>query len=247
MAEQNNSRISYEEKIYRKYINFLNEYGEEMEETGNWNKIFEVLNRISIHPDYVLDDYRKKNSTDNVLQLFARHKSSPSFRECEEKKHYYFSMLSLRPKREDEGPFFPPFISPYQMVILDKSPKSLWQAFLLQNTYHFAGMRGKASIEKQSIVFSENDAKPNNFGEGVLDYDKIKNILFSPPKISLDAPLIRRYENDEIDYLEYCYWSDKKGLVRVKLEILYNYSAETVSFETVSSKVLYKYNCRKQF
>ncbi len=246
MAEDNKRRISREEQIYRKYINFLNEHEEELEETGNWNKVFEVLNMISIHPDYVLDDYRKKNSTDNVLQLFARHKSSPSFRECENKKHHYFSVFSLCPISKEEGPFFPPFISPYQMVILDKSRQSLWQAFLLQNTFHFAGMRGEASSEKQSVVFSENDVKLTNLRDDVLDYDKIKKILFSPPKISLDAPLIRRYENDEIDYLEYCYWNDKKGLVKVKVEILYDFSTETVSFKTLSSKVLYKYNCGKR-
>ena len=243
MAEQNKPKISYEEKIYRKYINFLNEHEEEMEKTSKWDMVFKVLNKIYIHHHYKLDDYRG-DIPDSILKLFARHRSTPCYKECEERMLDYFRTLPRRKLKKDEIPFMPPFIPPYQLLAVEMTPKALWQAFLLHNTCHFTGMRQSGRFDKRNFVFNEKDVE-SEFTDETLDYEKIKNLISLPKFIKDDQ--LDDWDEDEINYLEYCYWNDWEGLVKEKVKILYEHFNKVAKFETVSSQVLYEYNCRVLF
>lgn len=242
MAEKDKPKVSYEEKIFRKYIDFLNKNEKELEEKGNWNIVFKVLNKLHIHPDYVLDNYvRQKYLTSNTLMLFARHKSYPSFMECKEKEYEHFGFLDTRAMREDEGPFYPPFIPASQVIILCNEREAVWQAFLLQNTFRFFGIVRPYLVEKRTFILNREDLKSIELGKNALRYKKIKETILSLPKYSYQVK-----DDSNVDlldypkfYLEYCYWSDYRGLVKEKAQVKYNLFTCTVTFETAKEEVLY--------
>ena len=73
----------------------------------------------------------------------------------------------------------------------------------------------------------------------------IKNLISLPKFIKDDQ--LDDCDEDEINYLEYCYWNDWEGLVKERVKILYEHFNKVAKFETVSSQVLYEYNCRVLF
>ena len=232
MAEQNKPSISYEEKIYRRYITFLKRHVKEMEKTSNWDMVFKILKKIYIHPDYTLDDF-------GGLKLFARHRSTPCYKECEERMLDYFKGELCRPLVKDEAHLRPPYIAPHQVLVVEMNPQSLWQAFLLFNTSHFIGLRQSEHFEKWNIVFSEKDVESVMVDE-TLDYEKIKSLIF-PPKF-LQEEEVDHWNEDEINYIEYCYWSDSEGLVKEKVIVIYDYLIQIAHFIPIHDHVLYEYH-----
>ena len=208
-----------------------------MEKTSNWDMVFKVLKKIYLHPDYTLDDF-------GGLKLFARHRSTPCYKEYEKKMLDYFKGELCRPLVKDEAHLRPPYIGPHQVLVVEMNPQSLWQAFLLFNTSHFIGLRQSEHFEKWNIVFSEKDVESDLVDE-TLDYEMIKNLISLPKFIKDDQ--LDDCDEDEINYLEYCYWNDWEGLVKERVKILYEHFNKVAKFETVSSQVLYEYNCRVLF
>lgn len=246
MRVQHSSKISYEERSYRKYFTYVNRHKDKMFETGNWNRVFRMLDRIYIHQHYELDDYRLEKNTYSTLKLFARHRSTPTFRECEKKFVDYIKTEPRRPLGKDETPFFPPYIPAYQVVVVDNTPRAIWQAFLLQNTFHFIIeiWHWKAYYEKRYFVFNVNDVRIWH-GEEKPDFDKIKELI-SLPRFSTNEEM-DNFVDDEINYLEYCYWNEWEGLVKEKVKIIYDDFSKTVRFEKVSAQVLYEYDCKFRY
>lgn len=205
MKEMIMPKMSNEEKVYDKYTDFLCNHGGELEKTNNWNKVFEVLDLLHMDPDYALADSRPKNSTNDVLSLYARFTSTTN-------------------------PYRGEYLY-YELVTLDYTPEAIWQAFLLQNTYHFIGMRWHGYYEERSFVFRD------------VTLESGEKLPVTPVKFSFGV-----HDEDDIkDYLEYCYWNEWVGLVRAKVEIKFDHNAHTVSFETVDEEVLYEYSCGYNF
>ena len=244
MRVQNSSKISYEERSYRKYFLYVNKHKYKMSVAGNWNRVFRMLDRIYIHQHYELDDYRLEKNYDSPVKLFARHKSTPTFRECE--KNMYAS-LNADPSclfKNDDTPFFPPYSPPYQVVVVDNTPRAIWQAFLLLNTFHFVVDICEWNYEKRYFVFNVNDVRIWH-GEEKPDFDKIKELI-SLPRFSTNEEMDNLVD-DEINYLEYCYWNEWEGLVKEKVKIIYDDFSKTVHFEKVSAQVLYEYDCKFRY
>lgn len=141
MAEINKPSISYEEKIYKKYINLLNEHGEEMEKAHDWNKVYKVLDEIYLQQFGSHDDKRLEID-DFLLHLFEQDDSTPSIKESEKKEYAYYGTKFLTTLDLDVhiDPL-PPNTLPYKMVVVEMEPKALWQTFLLHNTVHFITSR----------------------------------------------------------------------------------------------------------
>ena len=57
---------------YKEYIAFLRENSDDLLDNDNWDSLFKVLPLLKLSDEYTLDDYRAKNSTDNILRLYAR-------------------------------------------------------------------------------------------------------------------------------------------------------------------------------
>ena len=57
---------------YKKYIAFLRANQNDLLDNDNGDSLFKVLPLLKISEEYTLDDYRSKNSTDNILRLYAR-------------------------------------------------------------------------------------------------------------------------------------------------------------------------------
>ena len=140
MAEINNPSISYEEKIYRKYINLLNEHGEEMEKTYDWDKVYKVLDEIYLQQFSSHDDNRLEID-DFLLNLFEQDDSTPSIKESDKKEYAYYGTKFLTSLDVHIDPLPPNNTLPYEMVVVEMEPKALWQTFLLHNTDHFITSR----------------------------------------------------------------------------------------------------------
>lgn len=136
-------------KCYRKY-RYLLRVNRGFFDRDCWELLFVILDKLKLDKKYVLDDYRSKESTDNILNLYARHKNTPrpTERQLEEWE------CSHEPKG------MPPMIRPHEVVTLDFDTISIWQAYLLRVTDYFIGQRWHGAYHKMNIIFdSQKDVR----------------------------------------------------------------------------------------
>ena len=227
-----------------------------------------MLDRLHIHPDYVLDDYRSKGSNDNTLRLYARHVSTP--RPTEEEfvlweyrvdpfVLFHSSSPVLRSRGLNKfrifdgdevedglvGAHFPPAIDPLQVIGLDDGPEAIWQALLLCMTRNFIGQRWHGNYARRSLLF-RNDEVPVKVSKmrekELLNYGPVPvfpDRIFVPKVVSIYRGVER------IDVVRFCWWSKWGGLYRVKVPFARNGS--TISFGDFKKENLYKYNCGIRF
>ena len=140
---------SYIQK-YKEYIAFLRENCDDLLDNDNWDSLFKVLSLLKISKEYTLDDYRAKNSTDNILRLYARKVDTerPDEKELEKYDDWHSMRGIIRRtfindmKRangidvvEEEEPVgLPEKIEPESVVTLNFTPEAIWEAYLLKTT-----------------------------------------------------------------------------------------------------------------
>ncbi len=152
---------------YKEYIAFLRENCDDLLDNDNWDSLFKVLPLLKISEEYTLDDYRSKNSTDNILRLYARKVGTerPDEKELEKYDDWHSMRGIIRRtfindmKRangidvvEDEEPVgLPEKIEPESVVTLDFTPEAIWEAYLLKTTDYYIGQRWHGGYHRMSI------------------------------------------------------------------------------------------------
>ena len=149
-------------KCYRKYRHLLN-VNRGFFDRNCWELLFVILDKLKLGKKYVLDDYRSKTSTNNILKLYARNKNTPrpTERQLEEWEYCNPSglfalveMLMRGDKQGVNGPKdMPPMILPHEVITLDFDALSIWQAYLLRITDYFIGQRWHGNYHKMNIIF----------------------------------------------------------------------------------------------
>lgn len=74
-------------KKHKEYIAFLRANQNDLLDNDNWDSLFSVLQFLKLSDEYILDDYRSKGSTNNILRLYAREVSMNRPDEKEFKKY----------------------------------------------------------------------------------------------------------------------------------------------------------------
>ena len=160
---------------YKEYIAFLRENCDDLLDNDNWDSLFKVLSLLKISKEYTLDDYRAKNSTDNILRLYARKVDTerPDEKELEKYDDWHSMRGIIRRtfindmKRangidvvEEEEPVgLPEKIEPESVVTLDFTPEAIWEAYLLKTTNYYIGQRWHGGYHRMSIPADIDDLK----------------------------------------------------------------------------------------
>lgn len=195
---------------YKEYIAFLRENCDDLLDNDNWDSLFKVLSLLKISEEYTLDDYRAKNSTDNILRLYARKVGTE--RPDEKKLEKYDDWHSMRGiirrtfindikrangeevEEEEEPVGLPEKIEPESVVTLDFTPEAIWEAYLLKTTNYYIGQRWHGGYHRMSIPADieelkkfkpwKEDEKPEyeKFIEEMSGYD-------FEPKITIDGDM----------------------------------------------------------
>lgn len=166
------SRDSEFIKCYRKYRHLL-KVNRGFFDRDCWELLFVILDKLKIDKKYVLDDFRSKVSTDNILNLYARHRDTPrpSERKLIEWEYYNdsFSLLNVSRKLGfevnifkndnyypgfDEPKDMPPMILPHEVITLDFDALSIWQAYQLRLTDYFIGQRWHGNYHTMEMIFN---------------------------------------------------------------------------------------------
>lgn len=192
---------------YKEYTAFLRENCDDLLDNDNWDSLFKVLPLLKISEEYTLDDYRAKNSTDNILRLYARKVGTerPDEKELEKYDDWHSLRGIIRRtfindiKRangeeveEDEEPVgLPEKIESESVVTLDFTPEAIWEAYLLKTTDYYIGQRWHGCYHKMTIPADIEELKkfkPWREDE-ILEYEKfIQETEFDfTPKIIING------------------------------------------------------------
>ena len=195
---------------YKEYIAFLRESRMDLLDNDNWDSLFKVLPLLKLSDEYTLDDYRAKNSTDNILRLYARKVGTerPDEKELEKYDDWHSMRGIIRRtfindmKRangidvvEDEEPVgLPEKIEPESVVTLDFTPDAIWEGYLLATTNYYIGQRWHGGYHKMMIPANVDELKKfkpwrddempkyEKFIEAMSGYD-------FAPKITIDGDI----------------------------------------------------------
>lgn len=190
-------------KKYKEYIAFLRANQDDLLDNDNWDSLFSVLQFLKLSDEYTLDDYRSKDSTNNILHLYARKVSTNRPDEKEFKKYdakhgieAFFKSIFDEIKREkgididDEEPVgLPEKIEPESVVTLDFTPEAIWEAYMLKTTDYYIGQRWHGGYHKMTVPANIEELKkfkPWKEDE-ILEYEKFieETELDFAPKITI--------------------------------------------------------------
>lgn len=190
-------------KKYKEYIAFLRANQDDLLDNDNWDSLFSVLQFLKLSDEYTLDDYRSKDSTNNILHLYARKVSTNRPDEKEFKKYdakhgieTFFKSIFDEIKREkgididDEEPVgLPEKIEPESVVTLDFTPEAIWEAYMLKTTDYYIGQRWHGGYHKMTVPANIEELKkfkPWKEDE-ILEYEKFieETELDFAPKITI--------------------------------------------------------------
>jgi len=236
---------------YQKYRAFLNMNGDDLLKNDNWNRLFEVLDRLTIDPKYVLDDLSPKESLNSTLTLYARPVSIPRPSEeillAIERVIYPKDEISIGVD-EDGVPFVPHFDNHFEHIILDDDPISIWQALLLHTTANFIGFGWHGCYAERDFISSYEQLRkkrPNLIDWYVMEDRFIDDDMFEDENcdflLNPEAyyPVIDK-ENHTIKFL---WWSEWGGLSYVTFPFEYNADKKTIKFGYYTEENLIYYNC----
>lgn len=190
-------------KKYKEYIAFLRANQDDLLDNDNWDSLFSVLQFLKLSDEYTLDDYRSKDSTNNILHLYARKVSTNRPDEKEFKKYdakhgieAFFKSIFDEIEREkgididDEEPVgLPEKIEPESVVTLDFTPEAIWEAYMLKTTDYYIGQRWHGGYHKMTVPANIEELKkfkPWKEDE-ILEYEKFieETELDFAPKITI--------------------------------------------------------------
>jgi hypothetical protein len=150
-------------KCYRKYRHLLDVNRAFLIEGNCWEIVFALFDKLKIDKGYELDDYRSKASTNNILNLYARHKDTPRPTESQLEEWEYcnpsgpLALAEILIHGDKQGVTepknMPPMILPHEVITLDFDDLSIWQAYLLRITDYLIGQRWHGNYHKMEMIF----------------------------------------------------------------------------------------------
>ena len=185
---------------YKEYIAFLRENSDDLLDNDNWDSLLKVLPLLKLSDEYTLDDYRAKNSTDNILRLYARRVGTERPAETEFEKvdfgnfaqRWLNAVLAENEEAGNTTVKLPKRIEPESVVTLDFTPEAIWEAYLLKTTDYYIGQRWHGGYHKMRIPANVDDLKKFRLwiDEEIFEYEKVIEAMSKydyEPKITIDG------------------------------------------------------------
>lgn len=257
-AEQKLHTNPYIRKL-AEYCEYIKIHEKDFEECGCLNGVFKILEQLRWDDDsYVLDDYRSRKSTNNVMKLYARPKKVARPTELQWMAHEVddFDYERVKGKLEKElnielpnkgvrealskythlfPSYFPKELPILEHFEVDYTSMGLWQAILLDCMKHIIGMRWHGCYSARDFVYSKD-----RFNE----MESIRDAVAQLPDDFLPKFELYDYGYAIVTF----YWFDGfSGLYKVKVDIDYDFERHGISSINYTQTKLIQYDCGIMF
>lgn len=154
---------------YQNYLQYLQLLSADTGSVGDWNDLLRFLDKIKLPEEYVLDDFRPKDTYKSALCLYARKRDVPHPSEKEFKKlekaygniSYRKDLLSPDFKKMAKKVGIYTGEDPFRIITLDGlTPESVWDYILLLLSDLLIGYKERFPYELHgNIVFDIKDVR----------------------------------------------------------------------------------------
>ena len=223
------------------YIDFVESLEETLEDRDDLNILLTRLPDLALNPNYVLDDFRSRDETNSVLYLYARNKNlkRPKVFEykSESSKNKCRVWMPLKVWGITIGKIKKRIILDelFQYITVPFTEEAIWQAYLLNNTYHLIGMRWHGAYDKRTFINSYVNIDS-------INADSVKKEIIKKMWNPEMQPIVTLRKNQA--YITHYWFDDWKGLVQVNCEVIYNPNKKQIlAFQPKEQKILVEYNC----
>ncbi len=227
--------------------------------------LLDCLPDLTLDSKYVLDDYRPREEDNSVLRLYVREKGTGPLLDNNYKKRKKESLLFVWPELRQRYRHIKKSVKiagipiltyrkkikpldPFSYIRLPFTEEAVWQAYLLQGTYHIIGMRWHGGYARRLFINLPGDI------------EKIKDCVdFTPSETNshLDRltgrcreayslPAVSLRGNKAV--IVHCWFDAWQGLTRVTCQGEYdNENKQMGRFETTKEETLVEYKCDIRF
>ena len=234
--------------IASSYIDYIKKEEKSLCNSSNLNGMIRELPELKLDKGYLLDDYRERNCDNSTLNLYVRpfgtgRPSDEEFGKIRKNiaNQFWFEKLLNGFKKGEKKEYIIPKLNPFDYITLPCTKTAIWEAYLLQQSWHIIGMRWHGYYEHRIFINSPKDiAKIDE-----LDSKEIKQQIYKIWDSSLYPCITIR---DSKACIKHCWFDKWKGLVQITCNVTYNPKINRISkFEFEDEKVLVKYNCGYMF
>lgn len=228
-------------------------------EPNDLTPLLGYLPDLKLDSKYVLDDFRPSEQTNSVLWLYIRDKTieRPTDENyVNQKRNLYYVFNGNKNKcyikRSIKIAGIPIFrykkrikpINPFSHIYLPFIEEAIWQAYLLQQTYHIIGMRWHGGYAERLFINQPNDIE--NIKNFCIKNGCDLNNLIDVCKNTYSLPTVRLTGNKAI--ISHCWFDNWNGLTQVTWQgEYYEKKKQIKQFELIEEKVLVKYRCKFYF
>lgn len=246
-------------RIGNTYITFAKQFYNS--EPYDLTPLLDYLPDLKLDNKYVLEDFRPREQTNSVLWLYVRDRKNErlyddtdnrknpfyvfgqNWNKCYASKLIKIAGIPIFKYKKRLKP-----IKPFLHITLPFTEEAVWQAYLLQRTYHIIGMRWHGGYAARFFLNQPDDI--DKIGEiyNIANYESrtvIEELIeacrkaFSPPTVKL---------MDNMAIITHCWFDDWNGLIRVTWQGKYNKKKMRMgNFEIATEETLVEYNCRIKY
>lgn len=244
------------------YIKFAEQFYYKTE-PRDLTPLLDYLPDLKLDSKYVLEDFRPREQTNSVLWLYVRNKNSERPQDenykNKEKNHFYVFGLNWNKcyvTKSVKIAGIPIFkfrkrlkpIKPFLHIQLPFNEEAVWQAYLLQQTYHIIGMRWHGGYAARLFINLPGDIERIKDIHNVACCETNNNLeeLTEACRNSFSLPQVKLLENKAI--ITHCWFDAWNGLIQITCQGEYNKRKKQMGeFAIIVEKTLVQYNCRIKY
>ncbi|WP_276863870.1 hypothetical protein [Mediterranea massiliensis] len=232
-------------------------------EPNDLTPLLDYLPDLKLDSKYVLDDFRPSEQTNSVLWLYIRDKTieRPTDENyVNQKRNLYYVFNGNKNKcyikRSIKIAGIPIFrykkrvkpINPFSHIYLPFIEEAIWQAYLLQQTYHIIGMRWHGGYAERLFINLPGDIERIKEIHNVACCESNDNLeeLTEACRNSFSLPQVKLLENKAI--ITHCWFDAWNGLIQITCQGEYNKRKKQMGeFTIIAEKTLVQYNCKIKY
>lgn len=235
------------EQIASAYIDYIKKEEERLSNSSCLNDMLQQLPHLKLEKGYLLDDYRPRECDNSTLNLYVRRCETrrPDDSEFKEMLFHWgnsYKRCWLEKILDKKRKSIVAKLNPFDYITLPFTVIAIWEAYLLQQSWHLIGMRWHGYYEERIFINSPKDiTRINSFDSAA----QAKTLLIQQIYDSWNFNYYPRITTDKNRAcIKHCWLDPWKGFVQVTCNIFYNSKTNKISkFEFEDEVVLIKYNC----
>lgn len=240
-------------QVASNFISFIKQKERLFDNSSCLNEMLTPLTHLKLDKGYLLDDFRPRDYTDSILDLYVRpfgtnrpndkefYKMMPKFRHIHDRKRsakrtWFEKLQSVFTKKVKRVQQIHK-LEPFDYITLPFEKVAIWEAYLLYQSRHLIGMRWHGCYDKRIFINSPKDIAKINEHKSEL----VKQKIYESWNSDL-YPCITLEENKAC--IKHCWFDAWRGLVKITCNIQYDKQIKKItSFSFEQGKILIRYNC----